>query len=831
MPFSELYTRIYKAYGPALILRQFFTREERHKIEKILLFASVIVFFIGLFFYAVEMHQYITPLSALGFPHISERLFGLFFILFSLTFLMTLGEALYRFYYFRGLSHILSEDAEERQNGITWPIATIVYETSADDFTEGFISSSFGQEVLYRAGVSSEALVDFYEKRTKKIDTGMVIVDKMGAITLVSYTKTLLKYDAEFALYMAKNGVSEEALLSSAEWVMDIEMKQQLKERWWSRDALSRIEGIGKNWSYGQTFLLRIYGHDLRNDVVWGQGLIRAKEEEDEVNSLESILARKRQANVLFVGDDLLMMRERVAQLYHSIVQGSVLSPLEAHRIFFLDIEGMIMKNPQKGDFEVAFTQTLQEAVSSGNIILYSEGIHHSIESAREIGVDIIEIFRPFAESQRLQIIWTTEKRGFDKILSNDKRVENLFDTLFLHTIDGKGVFRSLRERAYKREKTTGILFSAPALLCVRDSAEMYFPMGSMPDKAFDLLEELFSYASTHSLSYIQKKDVEFFIREKTDMPIGIPNEDEKKKLLSLEKTLETFVLGQKNACVQTASTLRRSYSGIEKETKKPKGSFLFLGPTGVGKTEMAKTLSSVFFQKTNITRIDMSEYQKNDALSSLLGDSLEEEKVGILESLVTEKRYGVLLLDEFEKAHKTVHDLFLQILDEGWYTSARGRKMYLTQFFIIATSNAGADMIWEWQKEKKDISQKKNEIIDSLVQKNIFRPELLNRFDDVIIFEPLEENTIKQIIDMNLKRTAENIYKKHYITLVYEEGVEDAFFEVGYNNAFGARPLLRAIEEKVVGKVADALLRNDISTGDTFTLTKEMIKGRHEKE
>ncbi len=246
-------------------------------------------------------------------------------------------------------------------------------------------------------------------------------------------------------------------------------------------------------------------------------------------------------------------------------------------------------------------------------------------------------------------------------------------------------------------------------------------------------------------------------------------------------------------------------------------GTFLFLGPTGVGKTETAKALAECLFGDENaMTRLDMSEFQSEDALEKLIGQ-YGTGKSGVLEGLIRKRQYGVLLLDEFEKSSTNVHDLFLQILDEGHFTDASGKSINMRNLVIIATSNAGADLIWKWEKEKKSVAESKRTLVDHIIKNNLFRPELLNRFDDIIVFHVLKKKDVKQIATIHLKNFAKRILKTKNIKINITEDLITRVAEKGYDPQFGGRPLERAIQNEVEQMLADTILSGKLKAGDVI--------------
>ncbi len=287
---------------------------------------------------------------------------------------------------------------------------------------------------------------------------------------------------------------------------------------------------------------------------------------------------------------------------------------------------------------------------------------------------------------------------------------------------------------------------------------------------------------------------------------------------MKLEALLHARIIGQDQAIVAIAGAMRRSRAGI-RNVKRPIGSFLFLGPTGVGKTETAKALAAVFFgSEESFVRLDMSEYQGTEALSKLIGGVASKEP-GILSNLIREHPYAVLLLDEFEKSEATLRDLFLQILDEGFFTDARGEKVNARHLIIIATSNAGAPLIWDMVKDGRRLFDEEKTIIDTIIKQGIFKPELINRFDGVILFNPLGSVELRPIAKLLLEALAMRM-KEHGIMVRITDPLLDRLIERGTDKQFGARPMRRFIQSSVEQLIADAMVSGKLKSGQTVDLT-----------
>ncbi|MBP9750026.1 MAG: ATP-dependent Clp protease ATP-binding subunit [Candidatus Pacebacteria bacterium] len=817
MHYRDLQKLIETLYAPALALRAWMPYDTRARVRHVLSFVSAVTFVLALLGFALQ-HTLSETLPFLTIVDtLDERILGVFFIVFSAAFSMSALEAMHRSYYYHGLATIIGEYATESGVGVSWEVATIVSDTQDHDITGGFLESELGQQVLYRAGVTSDAFEEFIQHRTPTLVADAYMLDRDGGVTLPTYLQSIYKQDEAFRDLLAKEGITKEALFQAAHWVMGIEQAQRARERWWSRDNLGRMAGFGKTWSYGETYLLERYGHDLILDPLWHATAFRVRNENDEVEAMEATLARARQSNVIIVASDPSSARESALLLYRKIRSGRILPPLEGRRMFLVNVEAIVTTNSDKASFEDAFCATLNQAVEAGNIILYFENLSVAIASAAAFQVDLVDLMTPYFEADTIQIIIGTEKHAFHRTLSHDTRIMHACDVVQTHTVDEDALRSLMEQRAYARELTTGVVCTIPALQAIMRLADRYFPGGTMPDKAFDLLEEIIPYALRYGKMQVRAELVEHLVEQKTNVPVGTPSKEESEKLLSLETVLHARVVGQDVAVNAISRALRRARTGITNPNK-PMGSFLFLGPTGVGKTEMAKALAQTLFgHEREMNRLDMSEFQGGDALEELIG-SFETGVPGRLTTMIRDHQYGVLLLDELEKSSHVVHDLLLQVLDEGKFTDAGGEDVNARNLVIIATSNAGADLIWEWSRDGVDIVSKKRDLVDHLIKAGLYRPELLNRFDDIVVFHPLGKEHMQEIARIHLTRLAGRLLQEKNIALEVTDALIARVAEKGYDPQFGGRALTRAIQEEVEQVVADSILRDTLHTGDTVT-------------
>ncbi len=442
------------------------------------------------------------------------------------------------------------------------------------------------------------------------------------------------------------------------------------------------------------------------------------------------------------------------------------------------------------------------------------------MESLDNVGVIAAQILQPYFASNALHIIAMADTTPFRKVIESNAALMVHFQKIEVLEPDERRLLPILQEVAPVIEVQTrgSVLITYPALKKIAEAGVRYLVEGALPERAIVLMQELVNYAAGRHVALIGPELVAEYVGKKTKMPMGAITKEEQEKLMNLEDRLHERVINQVEAISAIANTIRRARAGIE-EPKRPIGSFLFLGPTGVGKTETAKALAAVYFgNEDSMIRLDMTEYQTEDAIERLIG-SFDKNEPGLLASRMRSSPYGALLLDEFEKADKKVIDLFLQILDEGFFTDAFGEHVNMRNTIIIATSNAGAQMVWHLVEGNIDPSTKKSAIIAEIQQEGKFKPELLNRFDAIIIFQPLSQEHLKQVARLMLKKLADRLKEQQNITFAITDELIDETVRLGYDPTFGARPMRRFIQDKVEKVIAEKIIKGELSRGGSVVL------------
>ncbi len=621
---------------------------------------------------------------------------------------------------------------------------------------------------------------------------------------------------------LKENKLSEEDFKEIVLWVSRQHEREILAKRFWRRENLLAGRGIGKDWAYGYTANLDKYSVDLGAPSArkFKSYLIGR---ENEIEQIERILVRSEQNNILIVGEPGTGRKTVVKGFADFVTQGKVLAPLKHKRVLELNVGALISGAQNTSEMEARLQKVLNEAVKAGNIILVIDDFQNYVGQQGGLGkVDISSLIAPYLGSRRIQLICITSFEGLHKNIEANPALLALFEKIEVREPSDMQSLEILEDLVPKLEQRVGVLVTFLALKEIVNKASQYFGDVPMPERAVDMLDEAMVYVATKKGSRVLKvEDVDFILSQKIKVPIGEIAKEERDKLTSLESVLHQRVIGQDEAIGSVASAMRRARLGIG-EKKKPIGTFLFLGPTGVGKTETAKALAQAYFgAEDRMIRFDMSEYQNSSDLGRLIGT--QQGEPGNIVTQVRENPFSLLLLDEVEKAHPNILNLFLQVLDEGWLTDAWGRKINFRNTIIVATSNAGAELIRQEVAGGANPTIIKEKILDFVQRQGIFRPEFLNRFDGIIIYQPLSKENLVLIAKLLLGSLAKRLAEQE-INFVVSDALAAKVAELGYAPEFGARPMRRVIQDKIEDLISRRILSNEIQKGQTIEIQPNEI-------
>lgn len=626
-------------------------------------------------------------------------------------------------------------------------------------------------------------------------------------VTQIDFAAAYVLLAEETTHFMQKNNLNNDDVINVCYWA-----RRKFSPDDFSKKTI-RLLGPGvfdtlvESWNYE----LKKYSKNLTSEVLAKAFPPNNAGREKEYGELITALSRKKSSNVILIGEPGVGKMSLVEFLAYESFFGYTPQDLCGKKVFELFPDRILSGANNTGELETRLVSVLSEIMHSENAIVVIQGIE-SIFGGSGFNMDISGVLMEYLESDRIKIIGTTTQITYASYIENKPSIRDLFEKVDIKELDRAPTLLLLTDKARGTEAQYGVFITYPALKQVVLLSPSYFPDRFFPGRAIDLLESVASKISLDKKKIIEAQDVIEFVQGKTNIALSEPDEHEKELLLSLEEKMHQRVIGQEEAISAVANTLRRLRSGFKNE-KKPISVMLFLGPTGVGKTETAKALAAEYFgdQKAMI-RLDMSEYQTQEQIRRILGESPGEEIVANALTDKAEKNpFSLILLDEFEKAHPHLLDIFLQIFDEGRVTDNRGKTVSFTNTIIIATSNAGSEFIRE--KINKGETSIKEELVEHLLKNNIFKPELMNRFDDVIVFRPLTQEEILKVSRILLAESLSTL-SDNGIKLFFDDNVVSKIAEEAYDPTFGARNIRRYIEDNVESYISKLILQDQIKKG-----------------
>ncbi|MFH2013571.1 MAG: AAA family ATPase [Patescibacteria group bacterium] len=631
--------------------------------------------------------------------------------------------------------------------------------------------------------------------------------------------------DQSFIEILAQADMKAEDVDHVVAWEDYVEHEFKVKKQFWRLENLMKIRGIGKQWAAGYTVNLDRYSIEV-SKIIRKQDLsIHLMAHEKEVYAIERILARSGENNILLIGRPGVGRSTIAYSFAKKACEGRSFSNLNDKRILELDIQAALAGLDTEGEMLRRLKIIFSEAVSAGNVILIIDEIHNYLGSNKGPGaINIGPVIAPYLSSPNFQVIGISSYDGWHKYIENNSTIRRSFVKLEINEPDKLKTILILEDMLPGLEKKYKVYVNYRVLRDIVELTDQYIQNIPFPEKAIDLLTEILVYTKRQGKNKVLSEYVNQIISERTEIPVGAIKEEERQKLLNLEKIIHKRIINQEEAVKMISEAMRRARAGVQ-EGKRPIGSFLFLGPTGVGKTETSKALANAYFGSSErMIRFDMSEYQQIQAISRLIGMP-EKDEPGLLTKAIADDPFSLVLFDEIEKTNPNILNLFLQVFDEGWLTDAFGRKVSFRNSIIIGTSNAGAELIRQKVRQGKGLETFKDELIDYLLKQNLFRPEFLNRFDAVVVFKPLTHENLIEIAKLMLTSLANRLYEGKGIRFVISHELVDMVAKLGYEPEFGARPMRRVIQDKIESKIARDILENNLKRGDFVEIKLEELK------
>ncbi|MBN1618705.1 ATP-dependent Clp protease ATP-binding subunit [Candidatus Dojkabacteria bacterium] len=637
---------------------------------------------------------------------------------------------------------------------------------------------------------------------------------------------TLFKVFPVLIKYLKRQKLNIQVFRHVSEWIIDQRIRSQKTRIFNPNIPYYRTGGIADSWIYGYTYVLSHYSKDLTQAMAkeisrYGIG------HESEMDEIFSTLSKVSKNNVLLIGESGTGKSSIAKGLAQRINQGKVPKSLQDMRIIQLDINSLIAGSSNHGNLEALIQTTMKELSKAGNSILYIDEIQEIIPTKdKDSQQSIAGILLPYILDNKFPIIGTITYADYKKFFYANESLRQSFQKIEIREVSPEAAFEILTTRVNELEEIYDIEIRFPAILTSIELAQRYVYDRKLPDSAVNIIESSCASLQNNNEKILKSSHVSRTVSTMTQIPVEDVSAEEATNLLTLEEKMKEQVIGQDDAIHQIVEALKRARTGI-RDRSKPIGTFLFLGPTGVGKTHLAKTIAKEYFSnEKDLIRLDMSEYKEISSIEKILGSTdsneLSQTSITLLDQ-VKRNPYTVVLLDEIEKAHTQVLDLFLQLLDEGRLTSNTGETVNFNNTVIICTSNIGSKTLLDsLEKDETMFEEAKDRVILELRQK--VKIEFLNRFDKIIVFAPHNMDNLEKIAILLLKNVRLRLMEKE-ITIDWEDGVARLIASKAYQPGLGARPIRRFIQDNIEGLIATKMLQGEIQTGSEFTIMKNMIE------
>ena len=633
----------------------------------------------------------------------------------------------------------------------------------------------------------------------------------------ITFAKESFESFEEVITYLIKNNVWKDEFFNRKEITPEDLI---LAAGWWDRKQSEETSfdepyfgrpGIALELTFGYTPVLNQYSVDLSLPQSFSHRLIGRGQ---IVSRMERVLTAG--SSVLLMGQPGVGKKTVVLEFARRAASGELGREMAYKRVLEFDYNALLSNATDVNKKKTELAEILAEASSAGNIILMFRDIQRLINPEVE-GYDFTDVIEGHLEKRALKIIAVSTNTEYERFIAGNLRIRKYLEKVEVTPPTKDEAMQILIDAAKRWELLTGLLITVPSLRHILEESDRYITEVPFPEKALELLDAVISLKEQQGGGILVIDDVNIVLAEKTGISFARLTGEEKKRLEKIEDIIHERLIDQDIAISLIGKTLRAKTVGVVKEDR-PLGSFLFLGPTGVGKTETAKVLAKVYYGASeNILRFDMAEYSGREGLERLIG-SVSKNLPGALTTAIKNKPASLLLLDEIEKATKEIYNLFLSLLDEGIITDAFGKKIVCRHLFVIGTSNAGAEFVRQLVNRGISGEELQKSVVNHVLEKEIFSPEFLNRFDGVVVYEPLKPDDLVKIAHLMLLELAENLKKKN-ITLTLTDDTAQKLAKDGYDPAFGARPMKRILNIVLGDLIGRAILKGEINEGDKIKL------------
>jgi ATP-dependent Clp protease ATP-binding subunit ClpC len=608
--------------------------------------------------------------------------------------------------------------------------------------------------------------------------------------------------------------------LDRSDLIAGIQWYHHLRDLIESSKATKRTGGIARDFSFGYIPLLKRFGLNL-SDQVGTRIVVEIESHKKALDQLMETFGSGGRQNAALVGQEGAGKTTIVHAFAERILdaKANIPSTLKFRQVFILDSAALIAAAPGRGELEGLIMEVLGEAYSAKNIIICLDNAQLFFEEG--IGsVDLTNVLLPILEAGNLRLILTMDEQRYLQIGQRNPGLINALNRISIAPAEREETIKVMQDQLIITEYQRKITYMYQSLDEAYRLSERYVHDLAMPGRALKLLESGASYAES---GFVTGNSIQQAIEQTMNIKVGVASaEDEREKLLNLEDLIHKRMINQTRAVQVVSDALRRARAGVRNQNR-PIGTFLFLGPTGVGKTELSKALADVYFGgEERMIRLDLNEYVRSEDVARLIADGADDPTS--LTAQAMKQPFSVVLLDEIEKAHPQVLTTLLQLLDEGILRDIKNREVSFRDAIVIATSNAGANRIREYIERGYKLQDFEQKLLDELINDKQFKPEFLNRFDEIVVFRPLEKPELIQVVDLILAGVNKEMALQK-VSVNVTEDAKELLVDKGYDPRLGARPMRRVVQRAVENLVAKQMLSGSVPPGTVIEVTREQVQ------
>ncbi|HZM64264.1 MAG TPA: ATP-dependent Clp protease ATP-binding subunit [Candidatus Saccharimonadales bacterium] len=634
----------------------------------------------------------------------------------------------------------------------------------------------------------------------------------LPSISSAVLTAALLRTLPGSASQLAPYKINEDDLIDGVRWY------EQMNKTIAKHKARHSDGGVGRDWSFGYTPVLQQFAQNI-SDLVRYQGLLASElpSREGHIKQIFHLLSSGGRHNATLVGPLGSGKTTLVHSLAEKLAEPSRDVPKDLHfrQVLALDPSSLISRARGRGELEELVRGLCHESLRAKNIVLFLDDAQLFFEEGNG-AVDLSNVILPFLEGGALKIILTMDEQRWTRISQGNPALAQYLNRIVVKPTDKDETLTAMQDQLLLLELHNKVVYTFQSLEAAYRLSSRYLSDQAMPGKAVRLLESAATMPEAEH--FITEVSVAHAIEQTQGVKVATAETtEERQTLLNLEQLIHQRMINQSHAVQVVSDALRRARSGV-RNTNRPIGTFLFLGPTGVGKTELAKSVAAVFFGgEDHMVRLDLNEYVRPDDVTRLIADASQDSHS--LTAQIAHQPFSVVLLDEIEKAHPNVLGTLLQMLDEGILRDINNREVSFRDAVVIATSNAGAERIREHIQNGQQLEQFEQQFTDELISTNVFRPEFLNRFDEIVLFRPLNQDELMQVVDIILQGVNKNLAAQK-ISVAVEDEAKRMLVQAGYDPRLGARPMRRVVQRVVENIVSNQLLSGQVVAGGQVRVT-----------